>query len=78
MSHEILNPLDLIDFDICVNHIKGKQTNKRRFKTIRTFDVLELIHTDIYWPFLIAIWNGQQYFMMFIDNFSRYRYIAPP
>ena len=55
--------------------IKGKQTNKRRFETNKTSDVLELIHTDIGRPFLIAAWNSQQYFMTFINNFFRYGYI---
>ena len=45
VSDEILDPLDFTDFDICVNCIKGKQTNKRRFEASRTLDVLELIHT---------------------------------
>lgn len=72
---EILDPLDFTDFDIRVKCIKGKQTNKRRFEANRTLDVLELIHTDICGPFPMAAWNGQQYFMTFIDDFSRYGYI---
>ena len=51
---EILNPLNLTDFDICINCIKGKQTNKRRFEANRTSDVLELIHTNICGPFPTA------------------------
>ena len=75
MSDEILNSLDFTDFDICINCIKGKQTNKRRFEANRTSDVLELIHTDICGPFPTAAWNGQQYCITFIDDFSRYGYI---
>ena len=75
VSCEILNPLDFTDFNICVNCIKGKQTNKRRFEANRTLDVLELIHTDICGPFPTSAWNGQQYFITFIDDFSRYGYI---
>ena len=75
MSDEILNPLDFIIFDVCVNCIKGKQTNKRRFEANRSMDVLELIHTNICGPFPMVSWNGQQYFITFIDNFSRYGYI---
>ena len=40
-----------------------------------TSDVLELIHTDICGPFLAVAWNDQQYFMTFINDFSRYGYI---
>ena len=31
--------------------------------------------TDIYGPFPTAAWNGQQYFIMFIDDYSRYGYL---
>jgi transposase InsO family protein len=75
VSNKILDPLDFTDYDMCVNCIKGKQTNKRRFQANRTSDVLELIHTDICGPFPTASWNGQQYFITFIDDFSRYGYI---
>ena len=74
VSNGILDPLDLLDFDMCVNYIKGKQTNVRRFGANRSIDVLELIHTDICRPFPKASWNGQQYFITFIDDFSRYGY----
>ena len=75
MLDEIFNPLDFTDFNISVNCIKGKQTNKRRFEAKRILDILELIHTDICGTFPMAAWNGQQYFMTFIDDFSRYTYI---
>ena len=54
MSDGILNPLDFIDFDVCVNSIKGKQTNIRRLGTNGTLGVLELIYTDICRPFPTA------------------------
>ena len=41
----------------------------------RCDDVLELIHTDICGPFLTPSWNGQQYFITFIDDYSRYDYL---
>ena len=54
---------------------KGKQTNKRRFEANRSLDVLELIYTDICGPFPSPSWNGQHYFITFIDDFSRYGYL---
>ena len=75
MSDGILNPLDFMDFDTCVNCIKGKKTNVRRLDANRSLDVLELIHTDIYGPFPTASWNGQTYFITFIDDLSRYGYL---
>ncbi|RVW28694.1 Retrovirus-related Pol polyprotein from transposon TNT 1-94 [Vitis vinifera] len=38
-------------------------------------DVLELIHTNICGPFPTPSWNGQQYFITFIDDYSRYGYL---
>ena len=71
----ILGSLDFVDFEICTNCIKGKQTNTRRFGANRATDVLQLIHTNIYGPFPTVSWNGQQYFITFIDDFSRYDYL---
>ena len=75
MSDGILDSLDFADFEICTNCIKGKQTNTRRFGANRATDVLELIHTDICRPFPTVSWNGQQYFITFIEDFSRYGYL---
>ena len=72
MSNGILDPFDFSDFDMCVNCIKGKQTNMRRFGANRSTYILELIHIDICGPFPTAAWNGQQYFITIIDDFSRY------
>ena len=74
-SDGILYSLDFADFEICTNCIKGKQTNTRRFGANRATDVLQLIHTDICALFPTVSWNGQQYFIMFIDDFSRYGYL---
>ena len=67
--------LDFTDLDVCIECIKGKQTKSKKLRAYRTSDVLELIHTDICGPFPIATWNGQQYFITFIDDYSRYDYI---
>ena len=76
MSNEILEPFDFTNFDICINYINGKQTNKTRFEANRTLDVLEIIYTDICGPFSVTTWSSQQYFMTFIDDFSRYSYLC--
>ena len=61
--------------DVYVEYIKGKQTNQRRYDANRSIDVFELIHTDIYVQFPNPSWNGQLYFITFINNYSRYGYI---
>ena len=53
VSSGILDSLDFLDFDICVNCIKEKQTNIRRIGANRVSGVLELIHTDICGPFSV-------------------------
>ena len=75
MSYGILDSPDFADFEICTNCIKGKQTNTRRFGANRATDVLQPIHTDICGPFPKVSWNDQQYFITFIDVFSRYGYL---
>ena len=75
MSNGILNELDTSSNEICVECIKGKQTNKRKLGATRAKEVLELIHTDICGPFPTPSWNGQQYFITFIDDYSRYGYL---
>lgn len=54
---------------------KGKQTNIRKLGANTSFGILELIHTKICGPFSATSLNGQQYFIMLIDDFSSYGYI---
>ena len=75
VSDGVLDSLDFADFEICTNCIKGKQTNIKRFGANRATNVLQLIHTDICGPFPTVSWNDQQYFITFIDDFSRYDYL---
>ena len=72
VSEGILDPLDFLDFQVCIECIKGKQTNMRKKNANRCGDVLELILMDICGPFPTLSWNGQQYFITFIDDYSRY------
>ena len=75
VSEGILEPLDFSDFQVCIEYIKGKQTNVRKKDANRCGDVLELIHMDICGPFPTPSWNGQQYFITFIDDYSCYGYL---
>ena len=45
------------------------------FSANKTTDVLQLIYIDIHDPFPIASWNGQQYFITLIDDYSCYGYL---
>jgi len=54
---------------------QGEKTNERKLSAKRAKDVLELIHIEICGSFPTASWNGQQYFITFIDDYFRYRYL---
>lgn len=75
VSDGILDSIDFTDLNVCVACIKGKQTKDKKLGAYRATDVLELIHTDICGPFPTPSWNGQQYFISFIDDYSRYAYL---
>ena len=75
MSNEILDSLDMTNFQVSIECIKGKQITKRKLGANICTNVLEVIRTDIYRPFPIASWNGQRYFITFIDDYSRYGYL---
>ena len=75
VSYGILDSLDFVDFEICTNCIKGKQKKHKENGANRATNVLEFIHTDICEPFPTVSWNGQQYFITFIDDFSHYGYL---
>jgi len=75
VSNGIFESIDFTHFDVCVECIKGKQTKAKRSGAYRASNVLELIHTDICGPFPTPSWNGQQYFISFIDDHSRYAYL---
>ena len=38
-------------------------------------ELLELVHTDIYGPMNIEARGGYEYYITFIDDYSRYRYV---
>ena len=63
-------------FQIYIECIKRKQIEKRKLGANRCTNVLELILTDICGPFPIASWNGQRYFITFINYYSRYEYLC--
>ncbi|KAL0374275.1 UNVERIFIED_CONTAM: Retrovirus-related Pol polyprotein from transposon TNT 1-94, partial [Sesamum radiatum] len=70
----ILKDLDFSNFGTCVDCINEKQTNKSNKGVKRSSTVLELIHIDICGSFP-PCFNGQRYFVSFIDDFSRYMYL---
>ena len=71
----VLETLDFTNFDICVDCIKGKQTNMTKKQSARrTSDILEIMHTDISGPYDMCL-NVQRYFITFINDYSQYMYL---
>ena len=63
-----------LDFETCLDCIKGKQTNKSKKGATRSKHLLEIIHTYICCPNMD--WSDSKYFITFIDDYSRYMYRA--
>ena len=73
LSRGKLLKLKSIDFDMCESCILGKQKNVSFLKTGRTpkAEKLELIHTELWGPSLVASLESSRYYITFIDDLSR-------
>ena len=72
----MLSSLDFSNFETCVVYLKGKMTVKTRNEKIDRYgSTLDLIHIDICGPLTITTLGGYKYFIIFINDFSRYGYI---
>ena len=63
------------NFD-CVSCQLGKQPTLP-FNTSETVstDIFDLIHSDVWWPSSISSIGGSRYFIVFVDDYSRYSWI---
>ncbi|KAJ9535138.1 hypothetical protein OSB04_un001784, partial [Centaurea solstitialis] len=71
----VLSNLDFTDYKSCVDCIKGKTTKHTKKGAKRSSQLLEIIHTDICGPFDVPTFGGENYFITFIDDYSRYCYL---
>ena len=71
-----LSSLEVETLPVCESCLEGKMT-KRPFKAkgLRAIEVLELVHSDLCGPMNIPARGGYEYFVTFIDDYSRYGYI---
>ena len=72
----LLNSLQEIQLPQCESCLEGKMT-KRPFgaKGRRVVQLLELVHTDVCGPMNVSARGGYEYYVTFIDDYSRYGYI---
>ena len=75
VKNEILPNPEFTDLGLCVDCIKGKQTKPNKKGATRSNQLLEIIHTDICGPFDFPSFNGEKYFIAFVDDFSCYGYV---
>ena len=71
-----LGSLAVEPFPVCESCLEGKMT-KRPFKAKgnRAKEVLGLVHSDLCGPMNIQARGGYEYFVTFIDDYSRYGYV---
>ena len=68
VNDKVLSTLDFTDFKTCISCIKEKRTNKSKKGAKRSFELLEIIHTNICGPDMDAYHD--KYFISFIDDYS--------
>lgn len=56
------------------NCIRRKLTKTKKYNSTRSNKLLELIHTNISWPYS-SILCSDKYFIIFVDDYSRYEYV---
>ena len=72
-----LSQLDVTSLPVCEPYLEGKMTTRPfKAKGYRAKEVLDLVHTDLCGPLSTSAKGGYKYFIIFIDDYSRYRYIC--
>ena len=58
--------------DVCEHCLYGKQTmSPHKRGSLRKAKPLQLVHSDVCGPMTVVSMGGEQYFVTFIDDFSR-------
>ena len=76
MKSRPLSELKVGTLPVYESYLEGKMT-KRPFtgKGLRTKEPLELIHSDVCGPMNVKARGGYEYYVTFIDDYSRYVYV---
>ena len=71
-----LRKLNVSTLPVCESYLEGKMT-KRPFsaKGERSKEPLQLVHSNVYDPLSVQARGGYEYFVTFIDDYSRYGYV---
>ena len=69
----LLEPLDFDGFLVSESCLEGKMTKQPfNVKDRRAQELLELVHLDVCGPMSIQARGGYEYFITFIENYSRF------
>ena len=76
VTSELLSPLDVIVLLVCELCLERKMIMRPfKAKGYKAKEVLDLVHTDLCGPISTSARGGYEYFITFIDDYSRYGYI---
>ena len=72
----LLSPLDVTTLLVCKPCLEKKMIMRPfKVKGYRAKEVLDLVHTDLCGPMSTSVRGGYEYFITFINDYSRYGYI---
>ncbi|TYK23425.1 retrovirus-related pol polyprotein from transposon tnt 1-94 [Cucumis melo var. makuwa] len=76
VKNGLLSQLEDNSLPLCDFYLEGKMT-KRSFtgKGLRAKTPLELVHSDLCGPMNVKVRGGYEYFISFIDDYSRYGHV---
>ena len=76
--HDFLSARDLNKVSICKHCVQGKMTQLPiPIFVSTTSSPLELVHSDVWGPSQITSINGTRYFVIFVDDFTRFTLFFP-
>jgi hypothetical protein len=75
VKESIILSLEFLDFEQCIDCIKGKYVKQIKKDTRRIAGILKIIHMNICGLFPIAYVDGYDSFITFTDDYSHYGYI---
>jgi transposase InsO family protein len=71
----LLGHLERVSLPTCENYLKEKMARKPFGTGTRSKFPLQLIHSDICGPMNVRARHGGRYFIIFIDDYTRYGYV---
>ena len=71
----LLSSIEHVELSTCENCLAGKSARKPFGQATRAEYPLQLVHSDICGPMNVRARHGANYFITFIDDFTRFSYV---